>query len=122
MRTDLLWVLIASVMLPTGWALAAEPSAETREADGRTLYLTFQCWQCHGYEGQGGAAPRLAAKDYTYEAFARFVRHPNVMPAYPVELLGDADLRRIFDFVLAIPDPPPLEDTPLLDGESGSAR
>ncbi len=67
---------------------------ESGATDGRELYVDFQCWQCHGYEGQGGAAPRLRQSAYPYEAFVRFVRFPNVMPAYPSELLADADLCR----------------------------
>lgn len=92
---------------------AAEESGGAA-TDGRALFMTYQCWQCHGYEAQGGAAPRLAAKQYPYEAFARFLRHPNQMPAYPPALLSDAELRRIFDFVRSIPEPPPLQDIPAL--------
>lgn len=100
--------------------LALGPLATTAEepvesaTDGRELYLSYQCWQCHGYEGQGGAAARIAATAYPYDAFERFVRHPNVMPAYPQELLSDAKLRLIYEYVRSIPEPPALEDIPAL--------
>ena len=84
-------------------------------SEGRDLYLKFQCWQCHGYEGQGGAAPRVAPTAYPYEAFIRFVRYPNVMPAYTTELLSDEDLRSIYAFLQSIEAPLPLEDIPALD-------
>lgn len=83
--------------------------------EGRNLYLEYQCWQCHGYEGQGGAAARVAPVDYPFAAFSRFVRFPNVMPAYPSELLSDADLRMIFDYLRSVDEPPPAEDIPALD-------
>lgn len=92
--------------------------SEPTDMAGRELYSSYQCWQCHGYEAQGGAAPRLAAKDYPFEAFARFVRHPNLMPAYTQELLSDAKLRRIYDFVRSIPEPESLDDIPLLRWET----
>lgn len=87
------------------------------EKDGRELYVDYQCWQCHGYEGQGGAAARIASKDYTFEAFETFVRLPNLMPAYPPELLSDEELRRIYEFVRAVPDPPASEDISALRDE-----
>lgn len=98
-------------LLMTTPALAeAEPS----DMDGRALYVRFQCWQCHGYEGQGGAAPRVATLQYPFEAFARFVRYPNEMPAYTQELLSDEQLREIFNFLASIPVPPKIDDIPAL--------
>jgi len=91
----------------------AEESDQS-EMDGRELYMSYQCWQCHGYEGQGGAAARVASTVYPFEAFARFVRHPNLMPAYTPKMLSDEKLRRIYDYVRSIPEPPPLEDIPAL--------
>ena len=83
-------------------------------AQGRALYMEFQCWQCHGYSGQGGPAARIASMDYPFEAFERFVRLPNVMPAYPPGQLDDDSLRQIYAFVQSIPEPPPLDDIPAL--------
>ncbi len=87
---------------------------ESGATDGRELYMNFQCWQCHGYEGQGGAAPRLRQSAYPYEAFVRFVRFPNVMPAYPSELLADADLQAIYAYLQSLPEPPAVDDLPAL--------
>ncbi len=111
MRVRAFLIVIAGILLLPAWVFAAE------EPDGRALYLKYQCWQCHGYEGQGGAAARIASKQYSFEAFARYVRHPNVMPAYPAEILTDADLRRILEFIMTIPDPAPLKDIPLLGND-----
>lgn len=94
-------------------ALGSEDDIET--AQGRALYLDYQCWQCHGYEGQGGAAPRIASMGYPFEAFERFVRFPNVMPAYPPGQLDDASLRRIYAFVQSLPEPPRRDDIPALN-------
>lgn len=104
-------VLTATLFAP-GASQAAEPDSSSMA--GRDLFLNFQCWQCHGYQAQGGAAPRLANKSYSYEAFVRFVRHPSVMPAYPPNALSDEKLRRIYDFVTSIPEPPALDSIPAL--------
>ena len=97
-------------------AVAQEPDDDVRE--GRALYDSHQCWQCHGYEGQGSVAGvRIAPTLYPYEAFARLVRHTNLMPAYSPNVLGEEQLRLIYAFVQSIPEPPPLEDIPELDFE-----
>jgi mono/diheme cytochrome c family protein len=89
--------------------LAASATSESAD-EGRELYLSHQCWQCHGYEGQGGAAARIASTAYPFDAFARFLRHPDLMPAYPPGLLSDEKLRLIYEYVRSIPEPPALED------------
>lgn len=97
-------------------AASAALAEESNSADdtGRELYMSYQCWQCHGYEGQGGAAARLATTAYPFEAFANFLRRPNVMPAYPPNLLDDDELRLIYEYVRSIPAPPSLEEIPEL--------
>jgi len=105
--------LVAMCLILSSGAATTPLSAQS-DAEGRELFTDFQCWQCHGYEAQGGAAARLAGKDYPYEAFVRFVRHPNLMPAYTPEMLSDQQLRLIYDFVRTLPEPPSLDDIPAL--------
>ena len=104
----LLWVLVST-------AAFSQDSEETVR-EGRALYESQQCWQCHGYEGQGSVAGvRIAPTLYPYEAFALLVRHTNLMPAYSPNVLSDEQLRLIYAFVRYIPEPPPLEEIPELD-------
>lgn len=108
------------------WTLGSTPAwseepGESREPgddveEGLALYVSQQCWQCHGYEGQGGVAGvRLAPTLLTFEAFARLVRFTNLMPAYSPKVLSDEQLRLIYAYVRSIPEPPPLEEIPELD-------
>jgi ubiquinol-cytochrome c reductase cytochrome c subunit len=84
-------------------------------SDGRALFVTNGCYQCHGFVGQGGAAPRIAPMVYPYEAFDRLVRRPvNEMPAYAPQTLGDDVLRAIYGYLRSIPEPPPLADITIL--------
>ena len=95
-------------------ALAQDTDQAT--SDGRALFIANQCWQCHGYEGQGGAAVRIAPTLYPFEAFARLVRHTNLMPAYSPNVLSDEQLRQIYEYVRSVPEPPAVEDIPELSG------
>ena len=63
-------VLVAALTVAASTrAQTPAPAAQTAPAPagnadtGKTLYVSVGCWQCHGYEGQGGAAgPRLASR------------------------------------------------------------
>jgi mono/diheme cytochrome c family protein len=87
-----------------------------QQGDGAASYVANGCYQCHGYQGQGGAAgPRIAPTAYPYEAFARFVRRPvNEMPAYAADSLADEALRAIYRYVRSLPEPPPAAEIELL--------
>jgi mono/diheme cytochrome c family protein len=107
------WVAALAVAL----ALVAGADLPAQSADdGEALYVTFGCHQCHGYEGQGGVAgPRIGPTSYPFVAFAQLVRRPaNVMPAYAPNVLDDATLERIYDYVRARPQPADLDDITLL--------
>jgi mono/diheme cytochrome c family protein len=94
---------VALAVLASAAALAA---AQT-PGDERGLYVTYGCYQCHGYEGQGGEALRIAPTPYPFEAFAARVRRPsNEMPAYAREVLSDADLAAIYRYVRSRADLP----------------
>jgi mono/diheme cytochrome c family protein len=96
--------------------LAAGVVRAQDDGSGRGLFTANGCFQCHGYEGQGGAAgPRIAPSPYPFEAFAALVRRPaNTMPAYAPSVLPEQDLRAIYDYVRTVAEPPPLEDIPTL--------
>ena len=74
--------------------------------DDRALYVGYGCYQCHGYEGQGGEALRIAPTAYPFDTFAERVRRPpNEMPAYALEVLSDADLEAIYRYVRSRAEP-----------------
>ena len=93
------------------------PAAPAGNADtGKKIFVSIGCYQCHGYEGQGGAAgPRLAPRVLPYAAFSRYVRRPtNQMPAYTVRQVPEADIAHIYAYLQARPAPPPVSSIPLL--------
>jgi len=103
---------LAAMCLWGGTAIAQDSEDAI---EGQALFETYQCWQCHSYQGQGGAhGPRIAPTLYPFEVFSQFVRRTNLMPAYSPNVLSDQDLRLIYEYVSSIPEPPPLEDIPKL--------
>jgi len=86
-------------------------------ANGRKLFVSFGCYQCHGYEAQGANAtgPRLAPRPIAYAQFMKYVRHPtNEMPPFTEKTVKDAELTDIYAFLRAQPAPPDLDKIPLL--------
>ena len=78
------------LLLGCGGAYAA--SAEK----GKAAFIQHGCWQCHGFQGQGGIAGlKLAPDPIAFEAFVAFVRGSNrFMPPYQETILSERRSRR----------------------------
>ena len=115
-------MLPAAFVFATALATAQTPAPAAQAAPagnvetGKKLYVSYGCWQCHGYEGQGGAAgPRLAPRPLPYAGFSRYVRRPtNQMPPYTEKVTSNADLEHIYAYLMSKPVPPPASSIPLL--------
>jgi mono/diheme cytochrome c family protein len=107
----------ASIGAQTAPARQTASAAPAGNAEtGQKLYVSIGCWQCHGYEGQGGAAgPRLAGRLAPFAVFSIYVRRPtNQMPPYTEKVVPDTDLAHVYAFLQSRPAPPPVESIPLL--------
>ena len=100
----------------TPQARAAQAPAGNAEA-GKKLFVSYGCYQCHGYEAQGSSAtgPRLGPRPIAFATLSKYVRAPTgQMPPYTAKVLPDADLTNIYAFLQSRPVPPAVEDIPLL--------
>ena len=102
-------LLVAASMIATASSVKDVVAADARP------FVSYGCYQCHGYSGHGGSSgPRLSA-DMPYEGFRQIVRFPyGVMPAYPRELLSDEALRAIYSYIQSQRPAPDSKDLPLL--------
>jgi ubiquinol-cytochrome c reductase cytochrome c subunit len=85
--------------------------------DGKKLWVSYGCYQCHGREAQGSNAtgPRLGPRPIAYAAFSRYVRQPTgQMPPYTAKVVSDTDLANIYAYVAARPAPVPVQSIPIL--------
>lgn len=108
----------AAIVVAQTPALQRSTAAPVGNADeGKKLYVSYGCYQCHGYEAQGSSAtgPRLGPRPIAYAAFSRYVRQPTgQMPPYTAKVASDADLANIYAYVGGRPAPPPVGSIPLL--------
>jgi ubiquinol-cytochrome c reductase cytochrome c subunit len=104
-------VLTASLVLGCIPAFAA--SAEK----GKAAYVQHGCWQCHGFQGQGGVTgPKLAPDPLPIEAFTAFVRTTDrAMPPYKESVLSNEELADIHAWLQSIPKPADYKSIPLLN-------
>jgi mono/diheme cytochrome c family protein len=81
--------------------------------NGRHVFETHGCPQCHGNQGQGlsnpqtqDAAPRIGPTRLSQSAFLGFVRHPiGKMPAYRGRDVSDAELADLYAYLQSLAPP-----------------
>ena len=114
---------MSHLRLCVGWAalftaalLASDGALAASAEKGKAAFVKNGCWQCHGFQGQGGVAgAKLAPEPIPEEAFVAFVRTTNrAMPPYSEAILPDSDLADIYAYLQSIPKPREAKDIPLL--------
>jgi mono/diheme cytochrome c family protein len=103
--------------------LAISLQAQTKPGDienGKKLFEKFDCYQCHGWQGQGGlAGARLSQTRLPQAAFLAFVRNPpsGGMPPFRAKIISDQELADIYAYIKTFPEPKAAKDIPLLSGK-----
>src|ERR1700693_6315635 len=79
-------ITVAALMVLTpshAGAQTASPAQKSEAApagniqNGKKLYASYGCYECHGYQAEGGAAgPRLARNLSPFADLSKYVRHP----------------------------------------------
>lgn len=95
----------------------APPSGNAQ--NGKKLFMSDGCYECHGRQGQGAAqtgAARIGPPLLSFEGFQNYIRKPtNQMPPYTSKALPETDLADIYAYLKSIPMPPKGKDIPLLN-------
>jgi ubiquinol-cytochrome c reductase cytochrome c subunit len=103
---------LVAALIVSVTAVQAQGNAE----NGKRLFVAKGCYQCHGYDGHGGAGAKLAPRPIPVAALIAYVRHPaGAMPIYTPKVMSDAELTDIWAYLKTIPDPPPVKSIPLLN-------
>jgi ubiquinol-cytochrome c reductase cytochrome c subunit len=103
----------AQTPAPSGTSAAPKGDA----MNGKRLFASYGCYQCHGYVGQGGAGtgPRLAPRPIAFDRFSRYIRRPSGdMPPYTAKVVAEQDVADLYAYLSAVPQPPAIDSVPLL--------
>ncbi len=109
---------LAVIVQVAGAAIAA-PAVKPASgaAHGHDIFVSYGCYQCHGYQGQGSVSgPKLAPNPLPIGAFTHQLRNPrNLMPVYTVKTVSPADLADIYAYLQTIPKAKAVSEIPLLN-------
>src|SRR5216117_2876257 len=97
---------LAGAQTPAQAPGAAAPAGDAQ--NGKKIFASYGCYQCHGYEAHGGPGPRLAPRPISFAAFSKYLRQPTgEMPPYTAKVVSNKELADIYAFLQSIPQPPP---------------
>lgn len=108
-------LIFISALLPI---LAAAQSTSSGNVDnGKHLFQSKGCWECHGFAGQGGRdGARIGATSLTLQGVIRYVRKPaGAMPAFTDKVITDQELTDIYAYLKSLPPVKAAKDVPLLN-------
>jgi len=97
--------------------LASALAAQTPSApNGKKIFDSYGCYQCHDHDGHGGVGARLAPNPIPFAAFSKYIRQPTgEMPPYTKKVVTDQELADIYAYLQSIPQPPPAKSIPILN-------
>jgi ubiquinol-cytochrome c reductase cytochrome c subunit len=110
-------VIISLAAFAAGLVLNQASALAASAEKGKSAFLQHGCWQCHGYQGQGGiTGPKLAPSPIPFETLSNFVRTTSrQMPPFSKDILSDDDLADIYAYLVSVPKGLDPKDIPLLN-------
>jgi len=108
------------VVIGIGSATAQQPAPSVPAGPakaGQALFMKIGCYQCHGNEGQGGAAgPRIGRSPMlAFRNFVTYMRAPRgEMPPYSAKVIAEKDIADIYAYLASLPPAPAVDSIPLL--------
>jgi mono/diheme cytochrome c family protein len=110
-------VVIGLAAFAAGLVLSQASALAASAEKGKSAFLKHGCWQCHGYQGQGGVTgPKLAPGPIPFETLSNFVRTTSrQMPPFSKDILSDEDLADIYAYLESVPKAPDPKSIPLLN-------
>ncbi len=120
-------ILMGAAIILTASDAAAQAATAAQKKDaapagnidnGKKIYVTYGCYECHGRAAQGGtgSGPRLGPNPIAYQAFLQYIRQPKgQMPPYTSKIAPYSELADIHAISQSLPKPPDPKSIPLLN-------
>jgi len=108
-------VVIGVANAPAQQPASSAPAGNAKA--GQALFMKIGCYECHGNEGQGGAAgPRIGRSPMlAFRNFVIYIRGPRgEMPPYSAKVIPEKDVADIYAYLASLPPAPTVESIPLL--------
>ena len=124
MRIAILPAIVLVSLFAASSAFAAQAAPQGDAAKGKANFDTVGCYQCHGFQGQGGREGKRIADPVplAWPAFQAWVRTTSGdMPPYTPKVLSDQQLADIYAYLQSVPKAPDFKTIPLLTGIQNTA-
>ena len=106
---------VAAGVLTANAAFAQAGTPRGNAVNGKKLFETIGCFECHGYAGQGGGAGPKLVDPPAFPAYIAQLRTPRqIMPPYTARVLNDQQAADIYAHLLTLPKPVDAKNIPLL--------
>src|SRR5207237_8492842 len=93
----------------------AQDTPRGNTVNGKKLFETVGCFECHGWAGQGGGAGPKLIDPPVYPAYIVQLRTPrNIMPPFTTKVLTDQQATDIYAYVSTFAKAPDPRTIPLL--------
>ena len=98
--------LALAIVIACGTAAGTDDAAAADAKKGQQLFITYGCYACHGYNGQGAnVGPKLAPDPMAADAMAAYIRNASstLMPPYAEKSVSNADVADMVAWLAAQP-------------------
>jgi mono/diheme cytochrome c family protein len=96
-------------------AASAQDAGPVKLDTGFEVYVAYGCAQCHGTAAQGSISTPSLTQGMVYGRVLAKLRTKNGgMPRYSADILPDADVRKIAEFLGSLPPAPAATSIPAL--------
>ena len=100
-------------------AKASDASPTGNVDNGKKLFMSNGCYECHGTVGQGSTSTggaRIGPPSISLEEMVQYVRRPTgEMPPYTDKVISDQNLADIYAYLKSQPKPQAAKNIPLLN-------
>jgi mono/diheme cytochrome c family protein len=99
--------LVAGLLGVSALTMAAESASKADPVNGKRLFMTYGCYECHGTTGAGGgvAGPRLTPNPLPFLGLKAKLRTASGrMPVFSEAVLKDAEIVDIYAYLESIPE------------------
>ena len=96
-------------------AFAQADTPRGNATNGKKLFDTVGCFECHGWAGQGGGAGPKLIDPPVFPAFIAQLRTPRqIMPPFTDKVLTNQQAADIYAYIVTFPKPQDAKNIPLL--------
>jgi ubiquinol-cytochrome c reductase cytochrome c subunit len=113
------WLALPQAPAQNSGSGSAAKTATANAENGKKIFKSYGCYECHDYQGQGAAGTGARINPPPpLPAMIAYIRAPKgQMPPYTAKVVSDAEVADIRAYLESLPKNPDPKTIPLLNNE-----